>query len=100
MKLYDYLPSGNGYKVRLLLAQLGVPVDLVEIDIVAGESRTPAFLARNPNGRIPTLEIEPGVYLPESNAILYYLSDGSPLFPADRLVHVHEVAHQRSRRWP
>jgi glutathione S-transferase len=84
-RLYDYLPSGNGYKVRLLLAQLGLPFELVAIDIVQGESRTPEFLARNPNGRIPTLEIEPGVHLPESNAILYYLADGTPFFPAERL---------------
>jgi len=84
-RLYDYLPSGNGYKVRLLLAQLGVPFELVELDIVAGETRTPAFLSKNPNGRIPTLEIEPGVFLPESNAILYFLADGTPFFPRQRL---------------
>ncbi|MGH7787721.1 MAG: glutathione S-transferase family protein [Candidatus Binatia bacterium] len=84
-RLYDYLPSGNGYKVRLLLSQLGLPFELALIDIVEGASRTPEFLARNPNGRIPTLEVEPGVYLPESNAILYYLADGTPFFPTDRL---------------
>jgi len=84
-RLYDYLPSGNGYKVRLLLAQLGIPFELVELDIVAGETRTPAFLSKNPNGRIPTLEIEPGVFLPESNAILYFLADGTPFFPRQRL---------------
>jgi glutathione S-transferase len=84
-RLYDYLPSGNGYKARLLLSQLDLPFELELIDIVEGASRTPAFLARNPNGRIPTLEVEPGVYLPESNAILYYLADGTPLLPTDRL---------------
>jgi glutathione S-transferase len=85
LRLYDYLPSGNGYKVRLLLHQLGIPFERVELDIVRGETRTPEFLARNPNGRIPTLELEDGTPLAESNAILWYLADGSPFLPADRL---------------
>jgi glutathione S-transferase len=84
-RLYDYLSSGNGYKVRLLLTQLGIPFERVELDIVKGETRTAEFLAKNPNGRIPTLEVEPGVYLPESNAIMWYLADGTPLLPTDRL---------------
>jgi glutathione S-transferase len=84
LRLYDYLPSGNGYKVRLLLAQLAVPFELVELDIVKGETRTPEFLAKNPNGRIPLLEVEPGKFLAESNAILFYLSEGTPFLPADR----------------
>jgi len=84
MRLYDYLPSGNGYKVRLLLAQLAIPFELVQLDIVKGETRTPEFLAKNPNGRIPLLEVEPGKFLPESNAILFYLSEGTPFLPADR----------------
>jgi glutathione S-transferase len=84
-RLYDYLPSGNGYKVRLLLTQLGIRFELVEVDILKGLTRTTEFLAKNPNGRIPMLEIEPGVFLPESNAILFYLAEGTPLFPADRL---------------
>jgi len=84
-RLYDYMPSGNGYKVRLLLAQLATPFELVEVDILKGLTRTPEFLAKNPNGRIPTLEIEPGVFLPESNAILFYLAEGTPFFPSDRL---------------
>jgi glutathione S-transferase len=84
MRLYDYLPSGNGYKVRLLLAQLGIPFELVQLDIVKGETRTPEFLAKNPNGRIPLLEVEPGKFLAESNAILFYLSEGTPFLPTDR----------------
>jgi glutathione S-transferase len=88
-RLYDYLPSGNGYKVRLLLTQLGIPFELIELDITKGVTRTPDFLAKNPNGRIPTLEIEPGVFLPESNAILFYLADGTPFFPTDRLERAH-----------
>ncbi len=51
LRLYDYLISGNGYKVRLLLAQLGLPFERIELDIVKGETRTPEFLAKNPNGR-------------------------------------------------
>lgn len=85
LRLYDYLPSGNGYKVRLLLHQLGIPFERVELDILRGETRTPEFLAKNPNGRIPTLELEDGSHLAESNAILCYLADGTPFLPVDRL---------------
>jgi hypothetical protein len=60
MRLYDFLPSGNGYKIRLLLSQLGIPFTLVEKDIQKGETRTPEFLAMNPNGRIPLLELDDG----------------------------------------
>ncbi|MDX2241656.1 MAG: glutathione S-transferase family protein [Leptolyngbyaceae cyanobacterium bins.302] len=84
-KLYDYLPSGNGYKVRLLLTQLGIPFELVELDIVKGETRTPEFLQKNPDGRIPLLELESEVYLAQSNAILIYLSEGTEFLPDDRL---------------
>lgn len=85
LRLYDYADSGNGYKVRLLLAQLDLPYELVELDILKGETRAPAFLARNPNGRIPVLELDDGTFLPESNAILFYLADGTPYLPGDRL---------------
>jgi glutathione S-transferase len=84
-KLYDYRPSGNGYKVRLLLTQLSIPFQYIEKDILQGETRTPEFLVLNPNGRIPVLELESGVYLSESNAILLYLSEGTPFLPTDRL---------------
>lgn len=86
MKLYDYLDSGNGYKVRLVLAQLGRPCDWVECDILQGATRTPEFLARNPNGRIPMLELDDGSFLAESNAITWYVAEGSPLVPDDRLL--------------
>lgn len=86
-KLYDYLPSGNGYKVRLFLTQLGISYELVELNILKRETRSPEFLAINPNGRIPVLEIESGVYLSESNAILIYLAQGTPYLPDDRLEH-------------
>lgn len=80
-RLYDFRPSGNGYKVRLLLHHLGQPYDYIEKNIIAGETRTPDFLAINPNGRIPVLEVSPGQYLAESNAILFYLSQNTQFFP-------------------
>jgi glutathione S-transferase len=85
MKLYDSLSSGNGYKCRLLLHQLGIPYERIELDIDRSETRTPAFLAKNPNGRIPALELDDGTVLPESNAIIFYLAEGTPFLPADRL---------------
>jgi len=85
LRLYDFLDSGNGYKVRLLLTQLAIPYEYVEIDILSGQSRTPEFLARNPNGRIPVLELEDGTYLAESNAILFYLADGTAMLPHERV---------------
>ncbi len=84
MHLFDYLIV-NGYKVRLLLAQLGQRYDWTELDIDAGKTRTPEFLKRNANGRIPTLELDDGTNLAESNAILWYLAEGTPFVPADRL---------------
>jgi glutathione S-transferase len=85
LRLYDHLASGNGYKVRLLLHQLEIPYERVELDITRGETRTPEFLARNPNGRIPLLELEDGACLAESNAIQFYLAEGTDLLPDDRL---------------
>jgi len=79
--------SGNCYKVKLALEQLGAPYDWVHVDIMNKETRTPQFLARNPVGQIPVLQIDDDVFLPESNAILHYLADGSDLLPADRLDH-------------
>ena len=84
IRLYDFLPSGNGYKVRLLLHQLEIPFELVEVDILAGETRTPEFLAKNPNGRIPVVELERGRYLFESGAILVYFAAATQLLPDDR----------------
>ena len=81
MKLYDFLPSGNCYKVRLLLTQLGIPFERVNVNILQGESRTPEFMPKNLNGRVPVLEVEPGKFLAESNAILCYLSHGTPFLP-------------------
>jgi glutathione S-transferase len=85
MRLYDSLSSGNAYKVRLLLHQLGKEFERIEKDIDRGETRTPEFLRINPNGRVPVLEVEPGVHLAESNAIIWFLADGTPFLPDDRL---------------
>jgi glutathione S-transferase len=89
------IPSGNAYKVSLLLAHLGIDVPVVALDIMAepSETRLPAFLARNPNGRIPLLELDDGSHLAESNAILYFLARGTPYLPADSL------AAARAMQW-
>jgi glutathione S-transferase len=85
MRLHDNVSSGNGYKVRLLLAQLGVPFERIEYDIDRAETRTSGFLREiNPNGRVPVLETGNGEFLPESNAILFYLADGTPYLPDER----------------
>jgi len=84
-KLYSMQRSGNSYKVRLALALLNAPYEAIEIDILRGESRTPDFLARNPSGQVPLLEIEEGRYLAESNAILWYVAGGTPLAPESRM---------------
>ena len=84
-KLYDYLFSGNGYKIRLALAQLEIPVEYEFIDILAGDTRTEEFLRKNPNGEIPVLELADGTTLVESNAILCWLTDSTWLMPKGRL---------------
>ena len=83
MRLYGDLRSGNCYKVWLLARWLDLPLEWVEVDIQAGDTRTPAFLAMNPNGKIPVLEMGQGDALAESNAILFYLAQGSALWPTD-----------------
>lgn len=111
LRLYDFLESGNGYKARLLLAHLQLDYELVELDILKGETRTAEFLAKNPNGKIPLLELEDGTFLSESNAILYHLSQGTPYWPGDPLVqaqvlqwmffeqHNHEPTIAEARFW-
>lgn len=85
MILNDYLLSGNGYKVRLLLSMMGTPFEYVERDILKGETRTPEYLNTiNPNGKIPALVLEDGRVLAESNAILTYLAEGTNFIPDDR----------------
>jgi glutathione S-transferase len=82
--LYQDPRSGNCYKVVLTAAHLGIPLKSVEIDVMSGLTRKPEFLAKNPNGRMPTLELDDGRTLPESNAIIWYLAEGSALIPTDR----------------
>jgi glutathione S-transferase len=81
--VYGYSVSGNCHKLRLLLEQLGHEYRWVEVDSSKGETRTPEYLAKNPNGRVPMLELEDGRILVESNAILCYLGEGTRYLPAD-----------------
>ncbi len=85
LRLYDNKESRNGYKVVLLLNHLGMRFERVELDIFKGESRKPAFLAKNPAGRIPALELEDGTVLAESGAILWYLAEGTDFLPENRI---------------
>jgi glutathione S-transferase len=86
MRVYGMSTSGNCHKVRMVLDALRLPYQWTEIDTVRGDTRTTQFLAMNPNGKAPLLEIEPGTHLAESNAIMFYLADGTPLLPTDRLL--------------
>jgi glutathione S-transferase len=109
--LYSMQLSGNSYKVRLLLARLGIVYRQIEVDMLKGETRTPAFLAKNPDGHIPLLELEDGRRLAESNAILAYLAEGTDYLPADAFEraqvlrwmffeqHSHEPAIAAARFW-
>lgn len=83
MKVYGDMRSGNCYKVALLAALLDIEYEWVALDILAGDTRRTAFLDKNPNGRIPLLELEDGRCLAESNAILNYLAEGSEYLPVD-----------------
>ena len=85
MRLYQMQDSGNCYKVRLLAHLLNLRLELVDVDILIGESRTENFLAKNPNGRVPVLELDDGRFLAESDAILFYLAKGTSYWPEDRL---------------
>jgi glutathione S-transferase len=84
LTLHDYLPSQNGWKVRVLLGLLGISYRAQPVAIFGGESRTDAFLKLNPAGAIPVLELEDGRAIAESNAILTYLAEGTRFLPDDR----------------
>jgi glutathione S-transferase len=111
LTLYSMQSSGNSYKARLLLARLKQRYRLIEVDFFKGETRTPEFLAMNPHGRVPVLELPGGGHLAESNAILIYLAEGTPYLPEDRLQraqvlrwmffeqHSHEPAIAAARLW-
>lgn len=83
MKIYGDIQSGNCYKIKLLCALLNIGHEWVHVDIMAGESTAKSFLAKNPQGKIPLLELDDGRYLSESNAILNFLASGSDLLPDD-----------------
>jgi glutathione S-transferase len=85
LTVYGMADSGNCYKVKLALEQLELPYRWVESSTTKGETRTKDFLARNPNGQVPTLGLEDGSFLPESGAILHYLAEDTPLLPAEKL---------------
>ncbi|WP_044870199.1 glutathione S-transferase family protein [Pseudomonas sp. LFM046] len=82
-KVYGDYKSGNCYKVKLILNLLGLPYQWVPVDILKGETQSPEFLEKNPNGKIPVLELEDGTTLWESNAILNFLAEGTDLLPAE-----------------
>ena len=82
--VYGLWSSGNCYKVRLVLEQLQLPYAWVEVNSAKGETRTPEFLAKNANGKVPLLQLPDGKYLSESSAITIYLAEGSRLWPSDR----------------
>jgi glutathione S-transferase len=85
MRLYDSQLSGNCYKVRLLLTVLGIPFERVELDVIDRSNRRDVLGGKNPALRVPTLELDDGEHLAESNAILWYLRDGTPYLPNDPL---------------
>ena len=81
--LYDSAISGNAYKVRLLLSHLGLKFQRIEFNVDDGSTRTAEFLAKNPNGKVPTIRLADGSHLFESNAILYYFAEGTKYWPAE-----------------
>ena len=85
LTLYDSAISGNAYKVRLLLSQLGLPFKRIEMNVDDGSTRTPDFLKVNRNGKVPAIVLEDGTSLSESDAIIYYFAEGTPFWPASKL---------------
>ena len=83
LTLFDYLPSQNAWKVRLLLNHLGRPYRTVPISIFEGEGKTAEFMRISPTGAVPAIQLDDGRTLAESNAILAYLADGTAYFPPD-----------------
>src|SRR5258708_3322997 len=81
LRLYDYLPSQNGYKIRMLLAELGQAWKTIPLEIFRGDSQHPEFLAKNPAGAVPVLELESGETIAESSAILWYLAETNGFLP-------------------
>ena len=94
MRIYGDTQSGNCYKVKLLAALLNIDHEWVHVDILAGETKTAAFLRRNPNGKIPLLELDDGRTLSESNAILHFLAAGTDFLPVDKYLHAKVLEWQ------
>jgi len=94
MRVYGDIQSGNCYKIKLLAALLDIEHEWVHIDILAGDTRTRDFLARNPNGKIPLLELDDGRYLSESNAILNYLATDTAFLPQDPFLRAQVLQWQ------
>ena len=84
LTLFDYLPSQNGWKIRQVLAHLGLPYRTQLVSIFEGAGQHPEYLAINPTGAVPAIRLDDGRVLAESNAILWYLAEGTPLLPDDR----------------
>ena len=111
IRLYDALISGNAYKARLVLTQLGIPFERIELDILKGAARTPEFRKINPYGQVPTVVLDDGAVLTQSNAMLCYFAEGTPLVPGDRLLRArvlqwlffeqnnHETTVAEARFW-
>ena len=93
MILYDHPASSNCQKVRILLRHLGVPCERVTVDLFRGETRSEQHFARNPDGRVPVLELDDGTTISESGAILLHLAEGTQYLPAD------PVARARVHQW-
>ena len=94
MKIYGDIYSGNCYKIKLLCALLSIEHEWVALNTLQGETKTPEFLQKNPAGQIPLLELDDGRLLSESNAILNYLAQGSPLLPNDAFLRAKVLQWQ------
>ncbi|HVJ41171.1 MAG TPA: glutathione S-transferase family protein [Dongiaceae bacterium] len=90
-RLFDSAISGNAYKVRLMLHKLDLPVERIEMNVDDGSTRRAEFLARNPAGQVPVLELPDGTYLAQSDAILVYLAEGTRFWPGERLARAQAL---------
>jgi len=85
VRLYNSQLSGNCWKVRQLLALRGIPYERIELDVIDRSNRRRVLGGKNPALRVPTLELDDGQHLAESNAIIWYLADGTPYVPTGPL---------------
>lgn len=94
IKVYGDINSGNCFKVKLLMGLLDIEHEWIHVNVLGRETRSPSFMAMNPNAKMPVMEIDPGVHLWESNAILNYLADGTPFLPTERLARARVLQWQ------